>query len=153
MKKGIIHGDISLNNFFVKKTNNKIFSVEINKNIYETELYGYYLVFSDFGRSNSFELFEHDEFTDNINSIFGSGKMNPYYEILEIMNIFKKYMPANFHNNQILIDGMFNANFNVSLRQSYKNLIKSYIKNENFKTNLKNFKKDYCNYVSKKILV
>lgn len=62
-------------------------------------------------------------------------------------------MSANFHNNQILIDKMFNANFNVSLRQSYKNLIKSYMKNENFKTNLKNFKKDYCNYVSKKILV
>ena len=152
MKKGIIHGDISLDNFFVQKTDAKIFSVEINKNIYETKLYGYYLVFSDFGRSNSFELFDNDEFPDKINSIFGSGKMNPYYEILEIINIFKKYIKINLSNNKILIDGMFNSSFNVSLRQSYKNLIKSYMKNENFKANLKNFKKEYCNYVSTKIL-
>ena len=152
MKKGIIHGDISLDNFFVQKTDAKIFSVEINKNIYETKLYGYYLVFSDFGRSNSFELFDNDEFPDKINSIFGSGKMNPYYEILEIINIFKKYIKINLSNNKILIDGMFNSSFNVSLRQSYKNLIKSYMKNENFKANLKNFKKEYYNYVSTKIL-
>ena len=151
IKKGIIHKDLSLDNFFVEKTNDKNFELKIGNNIYNVKLYGYYLVISDFGYSKSLELFDSNEYPTALNSSFGSGDMNPYYELLTIINIFKKYIYINT-DNYILNSGFFNAENNMSITTEYKNLLKSYIKNENFNDELKKFKKNYSIFVNNKIL-
>ena len=130
-KKGILHKDISIDNFFVEKTNIKKFEIKIGRNIYEIDLFGYYLVFNDFGHSRSLELFDVDEYPDSLNSTFGSGSMNPYYELLDFINLFKKYIKLNM-NQSILSTGMYNSGFNVDITSEYKKLIKSYIKDDDF---------------------
>ena len=150
-KKGILHKDISLDNFFVEKTNIKKFEIKIGRNIYEIDLEGYYLVFNDFGHSRSLELFDVDEYPDSLNSTFGSGSMNPYYELLDFINIFKKYIKLNI-NHSILSTGMYNSGFNTDITSEYKKLIKSYVKYDNFKQKLKIFKKKYLDFVINKIL-
>ena len=150
-KKGILHKDISLDNFFVEKTNIKKFEIKIGRNIYEIDLEGYYLVFNDFGHSRSLELFDVDEYPDSLNSTFGSGSMNPYYELLDFINIFKKYIKLNI-NHSILSTGMYNSGFNTDITSEYKKLIKSYVKDDNFKQKLKIFKKKYLDFVTNKIL-
>ena len=87
IKKGIIHKDLSLDNFFVEKTNDLNFELCIGKNIYNVKLYGYYLIISDFGYSKSLELFDSNEYPNALNSSFGSSDMNPYYELLTVINI------------------------------------------------------------------
>lgn len=151
-KKGIIHKDLSLDNFFVEKTTDTNFELKIENNIYNIKLYGYYLVISDFGYAKSLELFDSDEYPNSLNSSFGSSDMNPYYELLTIINIFKKYIDINT-DNYILKSGVFNAENNMSITAEYKNLLKSYIKNENFKKELKKFKKSYSIFVNTKILL
>ena len=151
-KKGIIHKDLSLDNFFVEKTTDTNFELKIENNIYNIKLYGYYLVISDFGYAKSLELFDSDEYPNSLNSSFGSSDMNPYYELLTIINIFKKYIDINT-DNYILKSGVFNAENNMSITAEYKNLLKSYIKNENFKKELKKFKKSYSIFVNNKILL
>ena len=151
IKKGIIHKDLSLDNFFVEKTNDLNFELCIGKNIYNVKLYGYYLIISDFGYSKSLELFDSNEYPNALNSSFGSSDMNPYYELLTVINIFKKYIDINT-NNYILNSGVFNTENNMSITTEYKNLLKSYIKNENFKEELKKFKKNYTIFVNTKIL-
>lgn len=151
IKKGIIHKDLSLDNFFVEKTSNTNFELKIGKNIYNVKLYGYYLVMSDFCYAKSLELFDSDEYPNSLNSSFGSSDMNPYYELLTVINIFKKYIYINT-DNYILNSGVFNAENNMSITTEYKNLLKSYIKNENFKEELKKFKKSYSIFVDIEIL-
>jgi hypothetical protein len=58
MKKSIIHFDINTNNFFVEKTDETHFNINIHKHKFSIPLYGYYLIIADFGHSNSIELFE-----------------------------------------------------------------------------------------------
>lgn len=152
IKKGIIHKDLSLDNFFVEKTTDTNFELKIGNNIYNVKLYGYYLVLSDFGYAKSLELFDSNEYPNSLNSSFGSSDMNPYYELLTVINIFKKYIYINT-DNYILNSGVFNAENNMSITTEYKNLLKSYIKNENFKEELKNLKKSYWIFVNTKILV
>jgi hypothetical protein len=151
IKRGIIHKDLSLDNFFVEKTNDTNFELKIGSNIYNVKLYGYYLVISDFGYAKSLELFNPDEYPNALNSSFGSSDMNPYYELLTIINIFKRYININT-NNYILNSGVFNAENNMSITTEYKILLKSYIKNENFKEELKRFKRSYTIFVNTKIL-
>lgn len=151
IKKGIIHKDLSLDNFFVEKTNDANFELKIGANIYNVKLYGYYLVISDFGYAKSLELFDPDEYPNALNSSFGSSDMNPYYELLTIINIFKRHININT-DNYILKSGVFNAENNMSITTEYKNLLKSYIKNENFKEELKKFKRNYTIFVNTKVL-
>ena len=151
IKRGIIHKDLSLDNFFVEKTNDTNFELKIGDNIYNVKLYGYYLVISDFGYAKSLELFDPDEYPNALNSSFGSSDMNPYYELLIIINIFKRYININT-DNYILKSGVFNTENNMSITTEYKNLLKSYIKNEDFKEELKKFKKSYTIFVNTKIL-
>ena len=151
VKKGILHKDLSLDNYFVEKTDNKYFEIMIKNNQYKVKLYGYYLVLADFGYSRSLELSEADKYPDSLNSVFGSGDMNPYYEILNFINIFKRYMNIDT-NEYILKTGVYNVKNNISITSQYKALIKSYILNENFNENLKKFKKKYFKFINNKIL-
>lgn len=151
IKRGIVHKDLSLDNFFVEKTNNTNFELKIEDNIYNVKLYGYYLVISDFGYAKSLELFDPNEYPNALDSSFGSSDMNPYYELLTIINIFKRYININT-DNYILKSGVFNTKNNMSITIEYKNLLKSYIKNENFKDELKKFKRSYTIFVNTKIL-
>lgn len=154
MKKGIVHKDLSLDNYFVEETTDKKLELIIGENTYHIKLYGYYLVLSDFGHARSFELFDSNEYPNNLSISFGSDDMNPYYEILTIINIFKKYIKLNF-DEHILKLGMFNHNYSVMINTDYKNLLKSYIKSKDYDGNMKIFKKtlykfkqNYCNFVN-----
>ena len=151
IKKGIIHKDISLDNFFIEKTENEKFELEIGGYTYCVKLYGYYIILSDFGYSKSLELSDSEEYPQNLNTLFGSSDMNPYYDILTIINIFKKYIYINT-DNVILDSGFFNSENNISITEEYKNLLKSYIKKENFKKELKKFKNNYIKFFNSKIL-
>jgi len=158
MKKGIVHKDINLDNFFVEKTNDKNLEITIGLNTYNIKLYGYYLVLADFGHARSLELFDASDYPNNLSISFGSGDMNPYYEILTIINIFKKYIKLNY-DEYILKLGMFNHNYSMFINTNYKKLLKSYIKSKDYKDNMKIFKKtlsefkeDYSRFINEKIL-
>ena len=151
MKRGIIHKDLSLDNYFIKNTDNEYFEIFIKDNKYRVKLYGYYLVLADFGYSRSLELSESDKYPDSLNSVFGSGDMNPYYEILNFINIFKKYININT-DEYILKTGVYNVGNNMSITTQYKILIKSYILNENFRDEVKKFKKEYFKFINEKVL-
>jgi serine/threonine protein kinase len=148
MKKGIVHKDINLDNFFIEKTNDKNLEITIGENTYNIKLYGYYLVLADFGHARSLELFDASDYPNNLSISFGSGDMNPYYEILTIINIFKKYIKLNF-DEHILKLGMFNHNYSVMINTDYKNLLKSYIKSKDYDGNMKIFKKTLYKFKKK----
>jgi len=158
MKKGILHKDINLDNFFVEKTNDKNLEITIGLNTYNIKLYGYYLVLADFGHARSFELVDIIEYPKNVNSFIGSTDMNPYYELLEIINIFKKYIKINT-SDVVIKTGFFSSKYNIEISDEYKILLKSYMKYKNykneikqFKQNLKKFKENYSNFINEKLL-
>ena len=158
MKKGIVHKDINLDNYFVEKTNDKNLEITIGENTYNIKLYGYYLVLADFGHARSFELVDIIEYPKNVNSFIGSTDMNPYYELLEIINIFKKYIKINT-SNVVIKTGFFSSKYNIQISDEYKILLKSYMKYKNFKneikqfkTILKKFKENYSIFINENLL-
>lgn len=158
MKKGIVHKDLSLDNFFVEKTKDKILEINIGHNTYKIKLYGYYLVICDFGHARSFELFDAKDYPNNLSISFGSFDMNPYYEILTIINIFKKYIKLDLDEYMLRL-GMFNPSYGMDINNNYKIVMKSYMKsNDNkdnmkkFREELKKFKKNYSDFIINKIL-
>ena len=111
-----------------------------------------------FTSSSTFNLNFSHFVANNLSISFGSGDMNPYYEILTIINIFKKYIKLNY-DEYILKLGMFNHNYSMFINTNYKKLLKSYIKSKDyegnmkiFKKNLSEFKKDYSRFINEKIL-
>ena len=151
MKKGILHKDISKDNFFVEETTDKYFIIKICNNEFTIKLYGYYLVLSDFGYSKSLELFKVDEYPNNPNSLF-SGDMNPYYEILNFRDIFKKYINVKLEHI-ITPSSMYVCNINIPITSEYKALIKAYRMEEGFDEKLRKFKKKYYKFVVQNFLV
>jgi hypothetical protein len=158
MKKGIVHKDINLDNYFVEKTNDKNLEITIGENTYNIKLYGYYLVLADFGHARSFELVDIIEYPKNVNSFIGSTDMNPYYELLEIINIFKKYIKINT-SDVVIKTGFFSSKYNIEISDEYKILLKSYMKYKNFKneikqfkTILKKFKENYSIFINENLL-
>ena len=158
MKKGIVHKDLSLDNFFIEETNDKNLEITIGENTYNIKLYGYYLILDDFGHARSLELFDASEYPNNLSISFGSDDMNPYYEILTIINIFKKYIKLNF-DEYILKLGMFNHNYSMIINKDYRELLKSYIKSKDYKSDMKifkntlqKFKDNYSVFITDKIL-
>ena len=151
MKKGILHKDLSLDNYFIQKTDNEYFEITIKNINYKVKLYDYYLVLGDFGYSRSLELSDHNEYPDSLNSSVGSSDMNPYYEILNFINIFKRYINIDT-DEYILKSGVYNVGNNMSMTSQYKSLMKSYILNENFKEESKKFKRLYFKFINDKVL-
>lgn len=150
-EKGILHKDLSLDNYFIQKTDNEYFEITIKNIKYKVKLYNYYLVLGDFGYSRSLELSDHNEYPDSLNSSVASSDMNPYYEILNFINIFKKYINIDT-DEYILKSGVYNVGNNMSMTSQYKSLMKSYILNENFKEESKKFKGNYFKFINDKVL-
>jgi len=151
MKKGILHKDLSKDNFFVEETTDTDFIIKIGNNEFSIKLYGYYLVLSDFGYSKSLELFKVNEYPNNPNSLF-SGDMNPYYEILNFRDIFKKYINVKLEHI-ITPSSMFVCNINMPITSEYKALVKAYRMEEGFNEKLRKFKKKYYKFVVQNFLV
>jgi len=76
---------------------------------------------------------------------------NHHIEILNFINIFKKYMSIDT-DEYILKSGVYNVENNMSMTSKYKSLMKSYILNENFKEEAKQFKRLYFKFINDKVL-
>jgi len=153
MKKSIIHGTISYDNFFVQKTKKTNLQININNIIYNIKLFGYYLVIGDFGYSNSIELIS---FTNNpeikLLTVL-SQTFNPLSDIKDFISLFKKDF-SNYNVNNIKINNytLLSTNGDYDLRTSYKTMIKSYISNnENLDNNIRIFKNLFTEYINKYI--
>lgn len=155
MKKGIIHFDINSDNFFIEKTNNTEFNIEINNIIYKVPLYGYYLIIADFGYSKSIELVEPKDYNYNIHINLKAYIMHPYDDLSIFIKIFRKYF-LNF--NISLFDFDINLNKCNSLvtektKIEYRNMIISYYNQTNdYKLNTNIFKNKYFHIIKKYIL-
>ena len=153
MKKSIIHGDISYDNFFVQKTNRTDLEININDTIYNIKLFGYYLVIGDFGYANSIELISFIENPEKKLLSVLSQTFNPLNDIKDFISLFKKdFLNYNVNNIKINNYTLLSTNGDYDLRTSYKTMIKSYISNnENLENNIKIFKNLFTKYMNKYI--
>jgi hypothetical protein len=155
MKKGIIHFDINTSNFFIESTNDTEFEIEIEDMIYNVPLYGYYLIISDFGYARSIELLNPSEYESNVRINLESYMMHPWEDTVAFIKIFRNYLT---NVNISLYDLDINLNeCNKTIidytHKEYKNMLLSYYnQNENFKKNVKIFKKAYFNVIKRHIL-
>lgn len=152
IKKGIVHLDINSDNFFVEKTNDEIFSINIEDITYNIKLYGYYLVIADFGHARSIEMIDYDNYEYNISVNLESLNIHPLNDIIDYIKIFKKYFTKlDVNNIEINLDRI-NDRSNYT-KQDYRNMIRSYYKKkDDFKKNVKIFKKEYFMFFRKYIL-
>ena len=102
--------------------------------------------------------------------------MNPYYEILNFRDIFKKYInvklehiitpssmesyvhpslitPSNCSTRKLFENSMYLCHINIPITSEYKALIKAYRMEEGFYEKLRNFKKKYYKFVVQNFLV
>jgi len=148
MNKGIIHGDINSNNFFIQKTSKENLNITINEIKYSIKLFGYYLVLGDFGYGKSIELISFDKNPDKKDLTRLSNIFNPLSEIKDFISLFKKiYLDYNV-NVKISNYKLLNCDGDYELRTSYKTMIKSYIsKNDELENDIKIFKKLFSDYM------
>lgn len=148
MNKGIIHGDINSNNFFIQKTTKENLNININEIKYSIKLFGYYLVLGDFGYAKSIELISFDKNPDKKDLTRLSNIFNPLSEIKDFISLFKKiYLDYNV-NVKISNYKLLNCDGDFELRTSYKTMIKSYIsKNNELENDIKIFKKLFSDYM------
>jgi len=155
MKKGIVHLDINSDNFFVEKTNEENFIINIKNIEFKIPTLGYHLIISDFGFARSIELVDYDEYKYNIRINLESFNIHPYNDVINFIKIFKKYFRIyniQLSNLDINID---NINMRIINRtqQDYRDMIRSYYKKkDDLKLNIKKFKNNYFNYFRKYIL-
>ena len=153
--KGIIHFDINSNNFFIEKTDDIEFNIEINNIIYKVPLYGYYLILGDFGYATSIELLKPIDYDYKINLILVSYIMHPYDDLNNFIRIFRKYF-LNYNIHLLNLDiNLVKCNMSIinKTKTEYKNMIISYYNQSNdFKINKKIFKKIYFQLINKYIL-
>lgn len=155
IKRGIIHLDINSDNFFVEKTTDEEFMIEIKNIEFKIPTIGYYLVISDFGFARSIELIDYDNYEYDIRVNLESLDIHPYNDTLNFIKIFKKnFEKYNIHlsNLDINID---NINIKIMNRtqQDYRDMIRSYYKKkDDLKFNIHKFKNNYFNYFLKFIL-
>jgi hypothetical protein len=151
MKKGIVHLDISTENFFVEKTDDKEFVIEIKNITYTVKLYGYYLVLGDFGYGRSIEFVDYNNYEYDIRVNIGYLDIHPRNDIINFIKIFKKYFKDIGINNIGLNNNI--GNFRMSnTNQDYKNMLRAYYKKKEFKLYLKIFKNEFFNNFRKYIL-
>jgi serine/threonine protein kinase len=151
IKKGILHLDISSDNFFVTETDDKELIIDIKDNTYNVKLYGYYLVISDFGYARSIELIDSDNYKYNYRVNLEELNMHPWRDTNDFIKMFKKYFKELNINNIGIKNNIANSRFN-STKQEYRSMIRSYYKNnEEFKQSKKTFKDEYLKFFIKYI--
>lgn len=153
MKKGILHLDISSDNFFVIETDDKELIIDIKDTTYNVKLYGYYLVISDFGYARSIELIDSDNYNYNYRVNLEELNMHPWRDTNDFIKMFKKYFKELNINNIGIKNNIANSRFN-STKQEYRSMIRSYYKKNDgeFKKSKKNFKDEYLKFFIKYIL-
>jgi len=147
MNKGIIHGDINSNNFFIQKTTKENLNININEIKYSIKLFGYYLVLGDFGYAKSIELISFDK-NPNKKILCGlSIIFNPLYDIDNFIILFRKNF--NIFSNIKLENYLSSSrDEDYDMRSAYKTMIKSYIsKNDDLENDIKIFKKLFSDYM------
>lgn len=151
--KGIIHSDINLDNFFVKKTKREELNLYIDEKIYNVKLFGYYLVIGDFGYAKSIELIEFNKNPDKRLICVLSQTLNPLTDINDFIKLFKKrFLNYNVHNIKVNNYILSMHDLDYDLRTSYKTMLKSYISsNSDLEDNIKIFKKIFSEYMHKYI--
>ena len=140
INKGIIHNDIILDNFFILKTTSKKFKINIYKDNYVVNLYGYYLVIGDFGYAKNMEIVNNTNLS--INNIYY--QFNPLHDIKRFINIF---------NNKININKININTKDDLLNRSYNIMIEAYIKDDLLLKKYKNtYKKLLFNFIKNNII-
>lgn len=153
MDKGIVHNDINYNNFLVKKTKKLKLSIEINNKIYKIDLYGYYLVIADFGFARTIELDNYKNYPQKIISLM-LNELNPMDDIQLFIGLFRKRFLNNYSIHNIKIN---NSIFNIGdIRTSFKDMIKSYVKDDKddieLNNKIYNFKSLFSKFMDERIL-
>lgn len=155
IKKGIVHLDINSDNFFVEKTTEENFIININNIEFKIPTLGYNLIISDFGFARSIELVDYDEYKYNIRINLESFDIHPYNDVINFIKIFKKYFKIyniQLSNLDINIDNI-NMRLINRTQQDYRDMIRSYYKKkDDLKLNIKKFKNNYFNHFRKYIL-
>jgi len=147
MKKGIVHGDTNLNNFFVEDTNDDFFNIHIKEFDFNIKLYGYYLIIADFGYAKSIELIEYYKYPYDVYDEIMNNSLHPWNDMMNLIKSFKKYYELLESNDLELNYSYISLQANTETSNDYKNMLKSYITNENLKDNIKIFKKNYFLFV------
>lgn len=137
VKKGIVHGDTNLNNFFVEDTDDDFFNIHIKDFDFNIKLYGYYLIIADFGYAKSIELIEYYKYPYDIHDEIMNNSLHPLNDTINLIKSFRKYFKLLESNNLELNYSYILLKANNETSYDYKNMLKSYITNENLKNNIK----------------
>ena len=153
MIKGIVHGDITLDNFFVQRTNNEYFNININNVSYKIKLFGYYLVISDFGHAHSVEFTVFNTNPYKVSILLLYNIYNPLNDITDFVKLFKtKFLNYNVHNIKVNNCFIPRHNLDYELKVSLKKILKSYIfSHSKLENNIKKFKKLFTIYMHKNV--
>jgi hypothetical protein len=139
INKGIIHNDITLNNFYILKTKTKNFKIKIYNDNYNVKLYGYYLIIADFGYATCIDIMELKNISNQkINNIYYN--YNPWYDIKRFIDLFSNTKVIQNINQKETIN-------NLKLNKSYNNMIKMFVENKLTKTICKKYKKLFYKYI------
>jgi serine/threonine protein kinase len=141
IEKNIIHNDITLNNFFIVKTNKKMLNIKILNKNFSIHLYGYLIIIFDFGYSKyTKSKYICDK---NTNIKFQKNKLyydlNPLHDIIRFTNLILKKNSDNYFNNNDSINHLYKKMFLQKNNVSYNNYLTIY-------------KKKLLEYIEKNIL-
>jgi hypothetical protein len=145
MEKSIIHGDLNANNFFIQKTNKNIFSIKIRGEKFDVKLYGYYIIFGDFGYAKSIELIDSNKFPEQKKLNILSQTLNPWFDVIEFINLFNNELNINIDELSMKIY--------MKTNNLFREMLKSYIKNESsLHENIIKFKDTYFEFIKNNII-
>jgi serine/threonine protein kinase len=142
IKKGIVHNDLSYDNFFIQETSKSFITIGKNK----VQLYGYYIVLADFGYAKTMEIVDYKNYPEKIATIIRN-ELNPITNINEFINLFNDiYLKYGVDENAVEFE-------NIRLNVLYKELIKLYIQNDDsFQIKLNEFKNDFYIFIQKSLV-
>ena len=103
MKKGIVHNDLSYDNFFIQETSKSFITIGKNK----VQLYGYYIVLADFGYAKSMEIVDYKNYPEKIATIIRN-ELNPITNINEFIKNHANYPSVSPKTKFMMMDVLDN---------------------------------------------
>jgi hypothetical protein len=148
INKGIIHNDISYDNFFIQKTSKKNIKFNIYNKEYNIKLFGYYLIIGDFGYAKSIEFIHFENYIKNsFNSKNIRYELNPLNDIYRFLMLFKKTLKkSNIKINNDYKDTEKIARLHSKMLESY------YKSSPDLDKNIKIYKKNFFHFINIEIL-
>lgn len=148
INKGIIHNDISYDNFFIQKTTKKNIKFNIYNKVYNIKLFGYYLIIGDFGYAKSIEFIYFENYVKNsLNSKNIIYELNPLNDIYRFLMLFKKTLKkTNIKINDDYKDTEKIARLHSKMLESY------YKSSPDLDKNIKIYKKNLFHFINNEIL-